>query len=382
MPLLSPPASGGALLDISHGKSRVAVHEKLASIQALRGVAILLVVLRHMKVYEGRYSHDQLLPSMAVVGDAGVDLFFAVSGFVMMTTTRSSFGKNGAVLDFIYKRITRIYPLYWIFSLVILPLYLTHPEMVNSSRHGLPINLPASFLLWPQAYMPLLGQGWTLVHEMYFYGVFSLALLWGEKGSRRYFSIWAVLLGLAGLVNYANPGLLDIPVWKLVTHPLTFEFIGGVVVAKIFYRGKDDFAIPALLSGIALMLVGSLLNPIDGDPSWRRRAVLYGIPALLVLYGTVSIERRYGARFPKSLLFIGDSSYSVYLTHILVIASIGRIWATFRQDGMLDNIAVLLAMLAAAVATGALSYQFLERPMQKFFSDLRTRALRVWGASH
>jgi exopolysaccharide production protein ExoZ len=382
--MTSSPAYQANLVskDTDASPAALPAHGKLASIQALRGIAILLVVLRHMKVYEDRYSPDQLLPAFSVVGDAGVDLFFAVSGFVMMITTGSRFGRAGAVKDFLYKRAARIYPLYWIFSLVILPLYLLRPEMVNSSRHGLPIDLPSSFLLWPQAYMPLLGQGWTLVHEMYFYAVFSLALFWAAGRSSLYFAVWSALLVAAGFANFANPELLTIPVWKLVTHPLTFEFIGGVVIARLFVNGKDRFALPALALGAVLMLAASFMNPIDADPSWRRRAVLYGIPALLVLYGTVSAERRYAFRFPRLLLYVGDISYSVYLTHILVLVSIGRIWSKFHSAGMLDNVAVLSLMMTMAVVVGSVSYRFLETPMQEFFSNIRSRVLQPAGASN
>jgi len=128
------------------------------------------------------------------------------------------------------------------------------------------------------------------------------------------------------------------------------------------------------------MIVGSFLDPIDADPSWRRRAVLYGIPALLILYGVVSAERQYGLSFPKPLLWIGDISYSIYLTHILVLASMGRLWAKVRQDGMLDNIAALLLMLTTVILAGALSYRFFEKPMQEFFSGLRMKSVRQPGA--
>jgi peptidoglycan/LPS O-acetylase OafA/YrhL len=254
--------------------------------------------------------------------------------------------------------------------------------MVNSSRHGLPIDIPASFLLWPQAYMPLLGQGWTLVHEMYFYAVFSLALFWAARRSSIYFVCWSALLVIAGFVNYAHPELLGIPLWKLVTHPLTFEFIGGVVIARLFVKGHDRFALPALLLGAILTLAASFMNPIDADPSWRRRALLYGIPALLILYGTVSAERRYSFRFPQLLLHTGDISYSVYLTHILVLVSIGRIWAKFHSAGLVDNVAVLCLMMSTAVAVGSISYRYLETPMQEFFSNVRLRVLQFAGASN
>jgi exopolysaccharide production protein ExoZ len=346
------------------------------NVQALRGVAILMVVLRHMKVYEGRYGPAHLLPDFAKIGDAGVDLFFAISGFVMVATTLKSFAVPGAVSRFLYKRVTRIYPLYWVFSLVIVPLYLTHPGMVNSSDQGVPISLPASFLLWPQRTMPLLGQGWTLIHEIYFYAVFSLFLFVPRHWITRLLGLWSVLLAIAGAVTFSHPNLLEVPIWKLIASPLTFEFVGGCVIALLFYKGKSAWGWQALLAGIVLMVLGWYMDPIDPDPSLRRRAILYGVPSILLLYGALSLEKHSRFIFPKQLLYLGDISYSVYLTHIFVLASLGRLWARVGHGGSGETLFWLVLMAASTVTAGALSHRYLEMPILEFFQTQAPRLFR------
>ena len=106
---------------------------------------------------------------------SGVDLFFVISGFVMVTITGNQFQRAGFVREFLFHRITRIYPLYWLFTLLALAVLLARPDMLKRSFEAQ--ELVRSVLLLPQDGLPLLMVGWTLIHEMYFYIVFSLLLV-------------------------------------------------------------------------------------------------------------------------------------------------------------------------------------------------------------
>ena len=123
---------------------------KIVNIQALRGIAVLLVVAYHLTKIEAKYGHgERLLTTLATIGMSGVDLFFVISGFVMVTVTRGWFRKDGALAHFLYHRFKRIYPIYWFYSLLILAIFLLKPDMVNSSQGG-NVNIISSFLLLPQ----------------------------------------------------------------------------------------------------------------------------------------------------------------------------------------------------------------------------------------
>jgi exopolysaccharide production protein ExoZ len=104
-------------------------------------------------------------------GIAGVNLFFALSGFIMVVVA----GHYTAPIDFLWRRVTRIYSTYWLVSLPVLALVISAPTFVNSSIQT-PISLWRSFLLIPDRSLPLLAVGWTLVHEMYYYLVFLVFL--------------------------------------------------------------------------------------------------------------------------------------------------------------------------------------------------------------
>jgi peptidoglycan/LPS O-acetylase OafA/YrhL len=93
---------------------------KFLSIQALRGIAALGVVAFHSLSIEQKYSNgDSLLPDFFRLGQSGVDLFFVISGFVMVTVTKERFKINGESMRFLWGRLSRIYPTYWFYFLLV-----------------------------------------------------------------------------------------------------------------------------------------------------------------------------------------------------------------------------------------------------------------------
>jgi exopolysaccharide production protein ExoZ len=205
--------------------------QKLNSIQVLRAIAALAVLFCHVfAIEEGQSGRTSKLTDFWVAGVHGVDLFFVISGFVIVWVGgRVRPGPLGAA-DFLYARATRIYPLWWLFAgLMMLFLILTLGlpwDPVRLDRQGLdgPTHLVKSILLWPQGDHPELGVGWTLVHEMYFYIGFSVLILalpvrYRLPGLLAWAS--AVLLGaLSGLsANHAGT------VVELLFFPMTLQFI-------------------------------------------------------------------------------------------------------------------------------------------------------------
>jgi len=343
-------------------------NKKIQSIQALRGAAVLLVLARHILVMEEHFGGGKrLLPEVVKVGDGGVDIFFVISGFIMVVVSSGRFQTPGEIGSFLYRRIIRIYPLYWIYTLAIITVFLIVPAYVPAMQKR-EVDLLASFLLLPQFGVPLLGQGWTLVYETYFYGVFALALLLPERRLARFLLVWGLVAAVGWNIYSAWPGFFRSPTIKMIADPLAVEFVFGACVALAIRRGwrRGDWL--CLASGCALLPVSSIFfDPLDFD---GLRVFCFGIPAVLILYGAVSLERRSRLQFPQWLQALGDVSYSTYLSHILVITAVGRIWSAVRQPGLWDHALAILIMAAAAVGWGFVSFRFIERPM--------LRAMRTW----
>ena len=344
-------------------KDIVVFAKKIQNIQGLRGIAVLLVVFTHMFHIETKYAlFDFVVPELILIGASGVDLFFLISGFVMISVTRSVFQSRKGIQKFLYHRISRIYPLYWFYSSIILCVYLIQPSLVNSTQ-GNQVNILASFLLLPQNLLPLVNVGWTLIHEMYFYFVFAVLLFLPKN------YLLAGLIAWGGIILVGSIYLLgsDNSFFDIYFSPLTLEFIVGCMMGKLYFsrviRGNAN---AIALTAFVVWIVGYFLfREIDGNvtPSGWMRVLGFGFPAALALYAALLYEKNHAAILPSWICKIGDASYSVYLSHVLVLSVVGRFWALFSVEGYWDNIVMLLIMLSVVLIFGQVSYQYIERVM-------------------
>jgi peptidoglycan/LPS O-acetylase OafA/YrhL len=303
------------------------------------------------------------------VGATGVDLFFIISGFIMvMTTSRVTHGIGGA-RRFIWRRITRIYPPYLVITTAILAVYLVKPELVNTSQET-PPDILASFLLLPQAGLPLLLVGWTLVFEMYFYLIFAISLLVPKRAMPYILAAWAVVTALLRLIDSDNPFVM------LAQSPLNFEFLLGAIVGALAGRGR--MPVPGVIAGLgvaASLLVSSLLwaNVIEIENALVR-VVTAGVAFALIVYGLVGLEQRGSIVAPALFARLGDYSYSLYLTHVLTLAALGMVLQSALSANLATHILGLLLAVVACVGVAIAYYYVVERPLTRLFHRRRVRA--------
>ena len=350
---------------------------KFENIQALRGVAVLLVVLCHLQVIEQKYSHSQIiLPDWLGYGIASVDLFFVISGFVIATVTRGQFRSLKAAGSFIFQRVTRIYPPYWFYSAIVLIIWWYKPELVNSAQ-GNQVNVLASFLIIPQDLLPLVMVGWTLIHEMYFYLVITVFLpVVPERKFPVFLVLWALIVIVGSsffIINFSGDYHATA---QVIFHPLTLDFIGGATIALLLNGSIRNNERLIIAIGISVFLLSLIWFNIDKSiiktEGWPR-VLLFGIPSLLVVYAAAKAEISGKVCFPKSMIKIGDASYSIYLSHVLVLAALGRIWAKMTISGVMINVAILVIMVLAAISVGLSSYRWMETPILNRIRRWRTQ---------
>ena len=345
----------------------------LHSVQALRGVAALLVVLFHISVFQVATPDGtrELLPAAPglSLGWVGVDVFFVISGFVMVYIGWSLPSGARQSLKFLRRRALRIYPLWWAFA------GLAAVEFLLTGGRGL-AYLVNSLLLVPQATSPVLEVGWTLIHEMYFYALFALALLLPVRQRLAALLGWTALLLGANLVT-PMPGAAE--GWlSLALSPLGLEFGMGAAVGLLVLGGFHREARAATWLG-ALLFVGALLFPpavMDTYPTLGR-ILLFAAPTALLLYGVVGLERTGRLHTPGPLRALGDWSYSLYLCHLFVLSAGGRVVTLLAEQlpeplaqhfrfgpepGALDT-AFLISGTLASVIVAALAYRWLEQPL-------------------
>lgn len=287
---------------------------------------------------------------------SGVDIFFVISGFVMTITTC---GRSITPLKFYLRRIVRIVPLYWILTTVVVIITLAAPGLAETSAFSLRhILLSYVFIPTPHPvvggmYPPLI-LGWTLNYEMFFYLLFGLALLLPERIRYR------AMLG--ALVLLALSGLLDPPANTLLSFyasDIILEFGFGVLIALAFRKGRTA---PRQVGWLLVVAGAALLAAPLTDIGIR--AVFWGVPAAMIVFGALSIERTSAIPEYRAAHLLGDASYSIYLTHGLLLAALSKGWRTLHLDALPGGWAgfCIAGPLAAAIG-GTLVYLIVERPV-------------------
>ena len=174
--------------------------------------------------------------------------------------------------------------------------------------------------------------------------------------------------------------LSESPVIQLATHPLTLEFAAGCLIARIYFLGKFFSGWPFLVLALVWWLAGYGIHIELGyglEPIGLWCVLLFGTPATLSVFALSNIERVTGRIPPGWIVLIGDAAFSIYLSHILVISTFGRIWEGLAIAGSGVNIIALLIMLLIALTIGIASYQLLERPLLRFTRHFEEVVIRI-----
>src|SRR5262249_50353839 len=213
-----------------------AVGQKLTTVHALRGLGALIVLVQHTLLTAGKLGQGKaLLPALGPFAVAVADLFFVISGFVLVGVAHRACGQRWGAARFLYQRAARVYPLYWVYSALLLGFLLVWPEG-QAFLERKQANLVTSFLLLPSERLPLLPVAWTLVHEVYFYGVLAVACLAGGRFFTGVLVAWG--LAVAGC-QLLPPGLLpaDNALMRVLVSPFGIEFLLGCLAGRVFGAG-------------------------------------------------------------------------------------------------------------------------------------------------
>jgi len=352
------------------------MRENVASIQFLRFVAATLVVLFHSTQAISKYFNDSiasLFTRFADLGASGVHIFFVISGFIMIYT---SFGRKDDVFstkNFLTKRIIRIYPIYFIYSALYLCFY---HYFANGKNLSLGEFFGSIFLI-PGYSSLLIGPGWTLSYEVYFYACFGIAMMLGLTRG-----ILALTLFFLAAIFFRFAIDTNQPVIHVMTNTLLVEFlfgawIGYAVLSTV--RISNKLANMMLVLAITGFLAGYSFNHFPSVITW-------GIPSAFLVAGFVFKERN--GRIPfliKKCAFLGDSSYSLYLLHIVLIDAV--ILLTIYLDesirmhvyriGEFGMIVVCFAVTAYCIAVAFISYELIEHKVVGRLQDLYRRKFAV-----
>jgi peptidoglycan/LPS O-acetylase OafA/YrhL len=332
---------------------------KFGGIEAARAIAAMLVAAYHGSRLVAQPRYAGVIPGGGVFGDfnLGVDFFFVVSGFLITWVHWADIGKPGQIRHYAWRRVTRIYPAYWVALAPMLVARLLSIGMMAPAPPGPGEILCAIFLL-PNAVPPPLGVAWTLIFEIMFYALFALTIMVGRR-MLIFATVWACAIIACHL--FARPS--SFPASFLLS-PYNLEFLLGVASAIIVR--KRHVRSPALLMALggtmflALML-GRVDRLIGGDDLALR--IIFGLSAAAFIVGNVELERSRGLTLPAWLTLLGAASYSIYLVHSLVEPAILR--ALWPQLPRLSPTAITLGLMGTGTVAGLIFHKLIEKPLMR-----------------
>ncbi|MDB5461042.1 MAG: putative acyltransferase [Caulobacteraceae bacterium] len=362
---------------------------KIGNIERLRGLAALAVVICHIAGHFYGFTRDSPGPErlFAWLGQAGVALFFVISGFCIRLPEARALAGGGVVRldvrEFLARRFIRIAPPYWLALAASIAVgALIETELIDGARGPVDIAAHALVLhtLWPSTFLGTNGVFWTIGLEVHFYLAY---LLFANRPARVWTAAALLALGLAvfGAASTTLPA--DNP-WRIVGQGIFltsfWQWYLGALIADWWVQRRP--AAPAAVLWMArAVAVAAALSLGLADPrvlglhinGWILPFAAAAIVALFVVRPAHSPAP---SRLLEPFNLLGRASYSLYLFHPVALS----LAAFAILQGALPAWAGPATCLALAILLAMASYALVERPLLRWRSRLRrNRASSVVG---
>jgi len=352
----------------------------ISNIQALRAFAAAAVVFYHTDFHFNGDTHTEF---------QGVAIFFVISGFIMTYITRSK--SDG----FIWDRITRIVPLYWVMTVALVvigwsvsALALTVRNLTGTDEvhYCVLCHVPAWFdssnltmlakslffvpYAGPSAIVqPLLAVGWTLNLEMFFYIVFAISLAISVIYAP--FLVCGVLLGIKLAAYLFWPAGAAPLLVEFYAQPYTTYFILGIACyyawqqfSRLKLSPRGELAAAGTISIILLcffVFETGFIFKSDTSPMVNS-GLLLALPPLVVLSALVG--HSIGLTVTSSLVIaLGNASYALYLLHTIVIEFLRLFWRRYPAFDPKFSVIAMAVILIGCIGISLIVYRFVEVPM-------------------
>ena len=342
----------------------------IKSLEVIRGVAALSVVLTHAEIH---------LPAIQYAGVVGVDVFFVLSGFLMLHT----FHKDRAGIKFLIHRIIRIYPIYIIISF---PLIVTYFPFINDKDK-------LSFLFHNITLLPGVSNSyeraniasWTLMYELYFYVVFSLVSAF-SKNKMIIFSCVSLLLFSLFIYSRYNyslgvAGWADLTLKNIFGNYILLDFMAGMLIGLLYrHIARVSQNIPAVFT-ISVSLILYLLTcinvtselPSGFEKTYQSYVMTHSsLPAAIIILLLVMSKVNSQGWLMSKFCYLGKCSYSIYLCHVYFVSE-NRTGVKYfldyfiiHTDYIFPYFSNFLLVIISSIA-GILLYERVEKPFMIAF---------------
>ena len=323
------------------------VIKRINNIQCLRAFAAVAVICFHLVAAARIYNNPVVTEDFFLrLGASGVDVFFVISGFIMVHTQTN---RRRTSSDFFINRLFRIVPVYWTLSLTMAVILLIFPEVFSSQSFSA-TRVFSSLTFTSNSFSsqpPLIFIGWTIELEMTFYALFAVSLM-VKKISTSVLCVSSGILFLVFVCNFST---------------ILIEFIFGMLIGLLVYDKRFSRSLNwmALVLGVAGFASSALFNLNSVE-----RVIKWGIPAFLLVFGVIGINQ-----LQKSFLIeIGNASYSIYLVQAFVIPATYKVVGRMNLDQFSEVWAVMCLMLT--IGAGFVVHRMIELPITNRLQKWRT----------
>jgi peptidoglycan/LPS O-acetylase OafA/YrhL len=341
--------------------------KRIEGLDALRGIAAAGVVAVHAAFM---FPLGPNIPSEIGYLVLGVPLFFIVSAFSMSSAYSDGIKSSRAFRNYVIRRFSRIAPLFY----ALLALWLTYFAYLGSPPKSNPeilANVLFVFSFFPEYQVSIVPAGWSIGVEMVFYLFFPFLLLSPSIRFAAFLLLVSVVTAWAFNTAAAVPAVSDYYYW---THPLTNApyFCFGILTWRVmnkYHAVMSSLATYGLLAlGITLGLIMFVFGPTISSALTSR----FPIPIIVVVgWGVAfSVIVLSQAVHPSAVLvnratqFLGKISYSLYLSHPLLIYSTGLpLWIASKNSiPSLIAPSVISCALVLALPVAWILYRLIEVP--------------------
>ncbi|MFA1560876.1 acyltransferase family protein [Aliivibrio fischeri] len=368
------------------------MRDKIITIQVLRGIAALIVVYVHaIIIAEATSSSLSLFSNIYYFRDFGafgVDIFFVLSGFIITYTSKDKYATINDKLLFLKKRLHRVYPVYWVVLfifvfLILIKSTINHyiPGIIKDVESIQYYELISAIALLPyltkDSFAVYLPSAWTLTYEIIFYvSAFISIVIFNRISLKGIIVVLCAFLIIFGFIFESK--LLNL----VFRNSLIIEFIYGVFIAKLFIskslNRSSSFWLIVFFIGFFFYFL-TLFFPLEhGSNINQFRFIYWGGPAFLIVLACVYLNDKYKYYMPSSLIFIGDASYSIYLTHVAITLPIAnKIFDVLGISNHMNFDLYILTLVVLSVIFGSIFYIFIERFLIKKEFNIAIRGFRV-----
>ncbi len=331
------------------------IREKIYGIQYCRAVAAIFVVLYHVGTTAEAYNRESIFSLLFNYGKYGVDFFFVISGFIIFNAHFEDIGVKGKSIIYLKKRFFRIYPIYFIILTIKVLIFICLSIQIPENQRSFAYFLNSYLLLPLENQYPFLSVAWTLSFEITFYTYFLLAM---KMQKRTFFLLtlgWMLLIIFYNIINLKYNFILN-----HLLNSYNIEFIIGVF-ASLIYREKKFLNI-GLKVVVIIFLLFLFIEKTESDLLMRMvLGSCFGIIVLLSAYVSRITKISHSNVIDKTLLSIGNASYSIYLVHTLVITAIYKTLINLINIDYLGFVTLIFSLII-----GIALWKFIESPLLKF----------------